>query len=61
MRMYLLVLAGALLLLGQFIVPSTAGPFLEEGGKSLFVYYRTILNVDVFEIFSIVLSYDLKI
>jgi hypothetical protein len=41
--MYLLVLAGALLLLGQFILPTTAGPYLEEGGESLFVNYRTIL------------------
>jgi hypothetical protein len=32
--MYLLVLAGALLLLGQFILPSTAGPYLEEVGES---------------------------
>jgi hypothetical protein len=38
--MYLLVLAGALLLLGQFILPATAGPYLEEGGESLLVYCR---------------------
>jgi hypothetical protein len=41
--MYLLVLAGALLLLGQFILPATAGPYLEEGGESLLVYYLTML------------------
>jgi len=41
--MYLLVLAGALLLLGQFILPATAGPYVEEGGESLFVYCRTML------------------
>jgi hypothetical protein len=41
--MYLLVLAGALLLLGQYTLPATAGPYLEEGGESLFLYYRTML------------------
>jgi hypothetical protein len=35
MRTYLLVLACALLLLGQFVLPTAAGPYLEDGGEFL--------------------------
>jgi hypothetical protein len=59
--MYLLVLAGALLLLGQFILPATAGPYLEEGGESLLLYYRPKHMWMFFEKFSIILNYDRKI
>jgi hypothetical protein len=59
--MYLLVVAGALLLLGQFILPATAGPYLEEGGESLFVYYLPIYMTYMWKNFSIILSYYFKI
>jgi hypothetical protein len=35
MRTYLLVVACALLFLGQFVLPTAAGPYLEEGGEYL--------------------------
>jgi len=40
MRTYLLVVACALLLLlGQFVLPTTASPYLEDGGESFNVFF----------------------
>ncbi|XP_023704181.1 U8-agatoxin-Ao1a-like isoform X2 [Cryptotermes secundus] len=44
MRTYLLVLACALLLLGQFVLPTAAGPYLEEGEEGFDDYSENNLE-----------------
>ena len=62
MRTYLFVLAGALLLLGQFILPATAGPYLEEGGESSPVFFLSLdAHADVREKLFVVTSSDFRI
>jgi hypothetical protein len=56
MRTYLLVLACALLLLGQFVLPTAAGPYLEDGGEFLnsFLgcYQPQDTHIEIFENYS---------
>jgi hypothetical protein len=43
MRTYLLLLACGLLILGQYAIPTTAGPYLENSGESFILFYLHFL------------------